>query len=604
MSTTKPADSDARFRADTAGPLAERARWGFLLVIGAVAAFAVADFVTHRDVIVPLLAIAVAQMAAAAIGWTTLAGTPSLRRATAVPVAVIAVVFTSGGLSDVLSSNVYATSTMAVAGSLIAAAWLPWSAIPQALAASAMLGSAIVALVVLNGSLMAVIHLTVVFVVTGAASVMIAHAFARGRRERFVAAEALAASKSEAEDEARVASLLVRVGETLGASLGQPDLLEPVTALARKALGCDWSSTFIWDETRKATRLAANCGSRPELVAELRNVEWALGSVPLVGAVRPGMLLEIADADAQTLMPQELMRRLDAASALIAPITAGGKVLGTQIHGYVARRAPFTPGQRRLALGIAHATATALENARLIADLQAASRLKTEFVATMSHELRTPLNVISGYTDMLLEDAVGPLAPAQRGLVSRIQQSAAELFDLVSATLDVGRLETGREPIDRAPLDLEALLAEAARELAPLAAPEVELTWRCELPSPVASDRAKLKTIVKNLAGNALKFTARGRVVVTATWHADLLTLSVSDTGIGIPQHALPVIFDMFRQVDGSDTRRFGGVGLGLHIVRRLVSLLGGTVDVTSTVGVGSTFTVRVPATIALRATG
>ena len=252
------------------------------------------------------------------------------------------------------------------------------------------------------------------------------------------------------------------------------------------------------------------------------------------------------------------------------------------------RRAAF----HRSAL-LAHASA---EKDRLIAELRDANRVKAEFVSTVSHELRTPLNVITGYTPMLGDEAFGRLAPEQRRFLERIEQSARDQLELVTATLEINRLDAGADTLDVTPVDLDALFAEVADDVRVTTETFVRLRFDNAVGrGPVHTDRTKLKTIVRNLVNNALKFTAEGMVEVRARQHADALTLTVCDTGIGIAEADVPTIFEMFRQVDGSDSRRFGGVGLGLHIVKRLVERLGGTIAVASKPGVGSTFTVVLP---------
>lgn len=174
--------------------------------------------------------------------------------------------------------------------------------------------------------------------------------------------------------------------------------------------------------------------------------------------------------------------------------------------------------------------------------------------------------------------------------------SARQLLELIDATLAIGRLDAEREVIAAEPLDVGALLAEVVAALEPLVPPGVALRVSDMLADlRPALDRVKVRTIVRNLVGNALKFTDTGVVEVAVESTGPEIVIAVRDTGIGLRPEELPVIFEMFRQCDGSMTRRYGGVGLGLHIVKRLTDLLGGTIDVASTFGVSTTFTVRLP---------
>ena len=751
--------------------LIERARAGLAIQLASLLILWATDALVHRGVLGPLTFITVAQASFVGLGFFAIARTTTRRAAAAIPIVVLFGIFATGVASDVISDNPQGTGLSALVASMVAATLMPWGAWFQTALVSATAVPAAVSFWLCRGSLTSVGYVVGPGAIVVVASIAVAHAIERARRERvrveselrlvqavslevgaagdvesalaivlrriceasrwdigqawtlraddrvlectaswsagpyiapfadesrswtfrpgeglpgcvwstkgpqwvgdvtgapnfpraaaavrvslrtamavpvladgdviavlefFAGAEegrddrvmrlvagvaaqlgpgiqrkriehALALAKRQADEEAQIAAALVEVGRALNAHLGEPDMLRHVSAVAAAALVCDWTATFTWHAVDGSLRLVASAGLPDGLRAA-----WASGA--LVGAdlgldARSAQVMELTNLGGGSAALPSFLRRVDVAAVLVAPIRRGGTLVAAQLHGSSERRGRFSARQHRLANGVADATAIAIANARLIDDLQASSRLKSEFVATMSHELRTPLNIIIGYSDMLAEGVGGTLTTAQRDTVYRVQRAAAELFDLVNATLDVGRLEAGRDPVAHDPVDVAAVLRQLDVELGPLVAPDVDLRWHDLLgDAPVVTDKSKLKTIVKNLVGNALKFTSRGSVDVTARWDGDDVLFEVHDTGVGIPAESLPVIFEMFRQADGSSTRSFGGVGLGLHIVRRLVDLLGGRITVDSTVGVGSTFAVSWPVRRAdLRSTG
>jgi PAS domain S-box-containing protein len=226
-----------------------------------------------------------------------------------------------------------------------------------------------------------------------------------------------------------------------------------------------------------------------------------------------------------------------------------------------------------------------------------AAQLKSEFLATMSHELRTPLHVILGYTDMLMEEAIGELAPEHVEILRRIERNSRVLFELISMVLDLNRLEAGRLPVEVKEVQVPEVLAELKAEMQGLCdLSGLPWVWQVAAGLPALhTDPGKLKVVMKNLLSNAVKFTQAGGITVAAEERRGGVELRVTDTGIGIPVEAQALIFEPFRQVDGSDTRRYAGSGLGLHIVQRLLEVLGGTITVESELGQGSTFRVWLP---------
>ncbi|MFQ5667892.1 MAG: ATP-binding protein [Candidatus Binatia bacterium] len=433
-----------------------------------------------------------------------------------------------------------------------------------------------------------------VFFLVASQSLFYAQHVVQKNAELVAAGDSLNESNRRLEEEAATSAILLRAAQALTTSLDPHEILERLNDLVREALHCEWSVTLLRERERDVYRVAAASGTDARVLEEVRSFEFPMGDVPLFAVIAEQGVVAVQNRDSP-LFPGALMERWHMASFLCADLQRGGVSVGLLAAGYSQRAGAFSAREQRLFRGIAQQAAVTLENARLVESLRTASQLKSEFIGTMSHELRSPLNVIIGYGDLLLEEDMGALSAEQRDALERVRQHALQLLELIQETLDVNRLEAGLLPLNLETFTVREFLDDVKDSIpTDWQKREVALAWDVEAsPILLRSDRAKLKKVLRNLVHNALKFTDRGSVTVKAAAADGWVDITVADTGIGISAEALPAIFDMFRQVDGSSTRRHGGVGLGLYIVKQLVRGLGGDISVTSELGVGSTFRVR-----------
>jgi len=228
---------------------------------------------------------------------------------------------------------------------------------------------------------------------------------------------------------------------------------------------------------------------------------------------------------------------------------------------------------------------------------ESADRLKSAFLATMSHELRTPLNSIIGFTGILLQGLAGPLNGEQRNQLGMVQSAARHLLALITDVLDISKIEAGQLTIQRAPFPLPLAIDKAMQTVTPLARSK-NLQLTCQIAPEVGEfvgDQRRVEQILLNLLGNAIKFTEQGQIALRCTCEPGWVVISVQDTGCGIAEEDRATVFRPFRQLDTGLARKHEGTGLGLSICKRLVDLMSGRIELSSVVGRGSTFTVRLP---------
>jgi len=410
--------------------------------------------------------------------------------------------------------------------------------------------------------------------------------------ERDRAESALNATMRQLADEAEVSSTLARVGRELISSLDRPVILERLCQLTTEGLRCDNAGTLMRQPEQNVFELVASFGLPGEALQAAQLLRVPADRVePMFPS---GDLLAVAEIDPRKAMPREFAPQIPTELMVLLPLRRGSELIGIHVANWNRRRAALDPKERRIAAGIAQLASMALANARLVEELEQANEFKSDFVASMSHELRTPLNLIIGYNELMLDGTFGPVRVDQQDTLKRIGKSARELLDLIEATLDLSRLESKEVPLDISRIAVPELVEEIRSEIV--------AGWRkntvqlhCELPAQplvMYSDPVKLRMILKNLISNAVKFTSEGSVTLAVQGTATDVDFSIRDTGIGMSQEALAVIFEPFRQGDRTISARFGGVGLGLYIVSRLVDHLDGTISVDSEAGVGSTFRV------------
>ena len=428
---------------------------------------------------------------------------------------------------------------------------------------------------------------------------------AEERRRALIRAEA---ARDEAEAAARRAELLDRVNRALGGTLDLDELLRALAGVIVEEVG-DVCLVDIDDRYGPLRRVAA-ARRDYERRAVLKGLEdrpvriaadtpearvFRTGKSELVADVTPDWLDEAAEEDEQL----NAFRQLRPCSLMMVTLQAGALPWGvvTILACEGGRR--YGPADLALAEEVVRRAGMAVENARLYRLALEASRAKSDFLAIVSHELRTPLSAVVGYADLLLEEIGGPLNPTQKDYVGSCRRSAEHLIRLIEQVITFARLEGGYEHARAEVVDVGALAHDVVTLVRPLA-DRKGLTLTLEVPeagagADIESDGKKLSQILINLLTNAIKYTDQGEVRLEADVGELETVFRVRDTGPGIPADKRELIFEPFRQLEDPRTRREGGAGIGLSVVRNLTRLLGGEVGVDSQEGRGSTFIVRLP---------
>ncbi|MFI5694378.1 GAF domain-containing protein [Kribbella sp. NPDC051586] len=392
---------------------------------------------------------------------------------------------------------------------------------------------------------------------------------------------------------------LREVGEAVNSSLDVSKVLSTVAKHAVRISATDGGSIMEYDENERCFLVRSVYRTDPEVVERLRVTRIHLDETLVGRAAKLGRPLAVPDLGEAELDPHlTVLYEAGWRSLVAVPLLQGGQIVGSLV---VRRKQPgeFSAETLSLLEMFADQSTLALLNAQLYrelsqrsAELEVASRHKSEFLASMSHELRTPLNAVLGFSEVLLERMFGDLNERQEEYLRDINSSGRHLLELLNEILDLSKVEAGRMELEYTTFSLHQLLDNTASMLRErVFAHGIDL--RVEVGpgiDDVYADKLRLKQVVLNLITNAVKFTDDGgSVLVRATRAGTDIHIEVTDTGRGVPPEDRERIFESFQQ-GGRGPSQEEGTGLGLTLCRRIVELLGGRIWLDSEVGVGSTF--------------
>jgi len=400
---------------------------------------------------------------------------------------------------------------------------------------------------------------------------------------------------------------LGEVGQAVNSTLDQRTVLETIVAKAVQLSGTDAGAIYVFSNRRQEYRLRATYGMDIDTIASIRRQHIGPGETAIGEAAAQRAPVQVADVrETPAAHVLDVVVRAGFRAVLVVPLLGAERVVGALV---VRRKEPGAFPQTTVDLlqTFAAQSVVAIQNARLFGEIEEksrelaiASQHKSQFLANMSHELRTPMNAILGYTELILDDIYGETPAKLREVLERVQSNGRHLLGLINDVLDLSKIEAGQLALSLVDYSMKEVVNGVFSAVESLAAAK-QLALKVEVPPdlpPAHGDERRITQVLLNLVGNAIKFTDKGEVAITAAAENGTFTLAVRDTGPGIAADQQAKIFEEFQQADSSSTREKGGTGLGLAIAKRIVEMHGGRIWVDSVVGEGATFFFTLPAQV------